>query len=202
VDLPRRADRPGAAGQAAHQVLGLPAAASGLHHDGFVARPPAGARPCGKSPQPPRDPGAHRIPAAYLPCWPASARSSTMPVPMNRDALHAAVWGLVVTAVLAALIVIGSRNLAHFDAALVAYTSSILFATFGLTYRYAMWLRRPPTAVYWRRGWQAFFRRGFRLRNAFTWVGRVASEILANRMILRRGRMRGVTHLLIMWGCL
>ncbi|HLU67561.1 MAG TPA: hypothetical protein VKZ63_14865 [Kofleriaceae bacterium] len=121
---------------------------------------------------------------------------------MNRDALHAAVWGLVVTAVLAALIVIGSRNLAHFDAALVAYTSSILFATFGLTYRYAMWLRRPPTAVYWRRGWQAFFRRGFRLRNAFTWVGRVASEILANRMILRRGRMRGVTHLLIMWGCL
>ena len=60
---------------------------------------------------------------------------------------------------LGVLIVVGSRNLAHFDAALVAYTFAVLFATFGLTYRYAMWLMRPPTAVYWRRGWQAFFRR-------------------------------------------
>jgi hypothetical protein len=46
------------------------------------------------------------------------------------------------------LIVIGSRHLAHFDAALVAYTAAVLFATFGLTYRYTMWLQRPPTAVY------------------------------------------------------
>ena len=29
--------------------------------------------------------------------------------------------------------------------------------TFGITYRYAMWLQRPPTRMYWRRGWQAFF---------------------------------------------
>jgi uncharacterized membrane protein YozB (DUF420 family) len=55
----------------------------------------------------------------------------------------AVAWGLAVTLLLAVLIVIGSRNLAHFDAALVAYTASILFATFGLTYRYTMWLQRP-----------------------------------------------------------
>ncbi len=54
-------------------------------------------------------------------------------------------WGIGATAALGALIVAGSRNLAHFDAALVAYTFSVLFATFGLTYRYAMWLKRPPT---------------------------------------------------------
>src|SRR5690606_25466025 len=74
----------------------------------------------------------------------------------GREAARATGWGLAVTLVLAALIVVGSRNLAHFDAALVAYTFAVLFATFGLTYRYAMWLQRPPTAVYWRRGWQAF----------------------------------------------
>jgi hypothetical protein len=121
---------------------------------------------------------------------------------MPREALRAAVIGILVTLVLGALIIVGSRNLAHFDAALVAYTFAVLFATFGLTYRYAMWLQRPPTAMYWRRGWQAFLRRGWRLRNAVTWVRRLVSDILANRMIVRRDRMRGLTHLLIMWGCL
>lgn len=121
---------------------------------------------------------------------------------MNPSVARATSWGLAVTLVLAVLIVVGSRNLSHFDAALVAYTSSILFATFGLTYRYAMWLQRPPTAVYWRRGWQAFFKKGWRLRNAGMGVQRFTSEVLANRFILRRSRLRGITHLLIMWGCL
>lgn len=120
---------------------------------------------------------------------------------MTSDTLRAAAAGLVVTFVLAALIVFGSRNLAHFDAALVAYTFAILFATFGVAYRYAMWLARPPTAAYWRRGWQAFVRRGFRLRNLYTWMVRLASEIAGNDFILARGKLRGLTHLLIMWGC-
>jgi len=121
---------------------------------------------------------------------------------MTREVKVAAAWGLGVTVSLCALILLGSRNLSHFDAALVAYTFSVLFASFGLTYRYAMWLQRPPTAMYWRRGWQAFFQRGFRLRNASTWVRRVGSEILANRLIFARGRVRGLTHMLIMWGCI
>ena len=121
---------------------------------------------------------------------------------MTREVRKATGWGLAVTAVLAVLIVIGSRNLAHFDAALVAYTFAVLFATFGLTYRYTMWLQRPPTGLYWRRGWQAFFKRGFRMRNVGVWARRVGSEVLANRFIFRRSRLRGLTHLLIMWGCL
>ncbi len=103
---------------------------------------------------------------------------------------------------LGGLILVGSRNLSHFDAALVAYTFAILFATFGLTYRYSMWLSRPPTALYWRRGWQAFWRRGARVQNARFWLWRVAKDVLANRFIVRRDRLRGWTHLLIMWGCL
>jgi hypothetical protein len=67
---------------------------------------------------------------------------------MRREVVTATVWGVSVTLILAGLIVIGSRHLAHFDAALVAYTAAVLFATFGLTYRYTMWLQRPPTAVY------------------------------------------------------
>ena len=121
---------------------------------------------------------------------------------MKPEVRKAAGWGLGVTLVLAALIVIGSRNLAHFDAVLVGYTFSVLFATFGLTYRYTMWLQRPSTALYWRRGWQAFFKRGFRRRNVGTWFKRVGSEVMANRFIFKRSRLRGLTHMLIMWGCI
>ncbi len=121
--------------------------------------------------------------------------------PKTGAVARAAGWALALTSLLAVAIVVGSRDLAHFDAALVAYTFSVLFATFGLTYRYAMWLQRPPTAVYWRRGWAAFFRRGWLLRNVFTAARRVISEILVNSFILRRSKLRGITHLLIMWGC-
>jgi hypothetical protein len=109
---------------------------------------------------------------------------------------------LLVAGTLAALIVTGSRNLAHFDAALVGYTFASLFAAFAVAYRYAMWLQRPPTAVYWRRGWEAFFHRGHRIRNlAVRWPTRVVSDFGLNRFILHRGRLRWLAHWLIMWGC-
>src|SRR5262249_6961266 len=84
---------------------------------------------------------------------------------MSRAHWNAALWGILVTAALTLLIVAGSRNLAHFDAALVGYTFATLFAAFGITYRYAMWLQRLPTALYWRRGWQLFLRPHFLGRN-------------------------------------
>src|SRR5688572_5887923 len=121
---------------------------------------------------------------------------------LEGEGRRATAWGLGVTALLAALFVVGSRNLAHFDAALVAYTFAVLFATFGLTYRYVMWLQRPPTALYWRRGFQAFFRRGSRSKNVGRWFQRMGSEVAANRFIFRRSWLRGLAHLLIMWGCL
>ena len=97
---------------------------------------------------------------------------------------------------------VGSRNLAHFDAALVGYTFATLFATFGITYRYAMWIDRPPTRLYWRRGWQAFFARGFRASNAARLGQRAGVEVAANRFIFKRSALRGLAHWLIMWGCI
>jgi hypothetical protein len=120
---------------------------------------------------------------------------------VSGDVLRALAWATAVTGLLGVLILVGSRNLAHFDAALVAYTFSIAFATFGLTYRYTMWLSRPPTARYWRRGWQAFVRGDHRLKNIGSWISRVTQDVLMNRFIVHRGKLRGLTHLLIMWGC-
>ncbi|HEY6931534.1 MAG TPA: MFS transporter [Thermoanaerobaculia bacterium] len=111
-------------------------------------------------------------------------------------------WAFLTTGVVTLLIVLGSRNLERFDAALVAYTFATLFAVFGLTFRYAVWLQRPSTAVYWRRGWQVFFRRRDLLRNSGIWVRRVTGEFAANDFIWRRGWVRGATHMLLMWGCI
>ena len=117
------------------------------------------------------------------------------------EVVKASVWGLLATFILAGLIIIGSRNLSHFDAALLGYTFATLFATFGITYRYAMWLQRPPTAVYWKRGWQVFFKRGYRGANFGNWFKRVINDIAFNRFIFHRGAHRWLAHWLIMWGC-
>jgi hypothetical protein len=112
------------------------------------------------------------------------------------------VTALLFAAVLAALIVFGSRRLAHFDAALVAYTFATLFATFGVAYRYAMWLQRPPTRMYWRRGWQTLGHPRLLVANVVEIGRRLVREVAANRFIFKRGRFRGLAHMCIMWGCL
>jgi uncharacterized membrane protein (DUF441 family) len=121
---------------------------------------------------------------------------------MNREVIKATAWGTAFTLLLAVLIVVGSRNLAHFDAALVGYTFAVLFATFGITYRYAMWLQRPPTAMYWKRGWQVFLQPRHLLKNIAEWFTRVPTEFGMNLFIFRRNRLRWSAHILIMWGCI
>ncbi len=120
---------------------------------------------------------------------------------MKKEIIKSTAWGVFATVILGIFIILGSRNLSHFDAALVAYTFAILFATFGLTYRYSMWLQRPPTALYWKRGWQVFFKRGYLLMNIRSWFKRVTEDIILNRFIWQREKMRGLAHNLIMWGC-
>ena len=121
---------------------------------------------------------------------------------MTKESFKAGAWGSALTLIVAVLIVLGSRNLAHFDAALVGYTFAVLFATFGITYRYAMWLQRPPTALYWKRGWQVFLRPRHLARNIGEWFARITREFAMNLFILRRGKARWGAHMLIMWGCI
>jgi hypothetical protein len=123
-------------------------------------------------------------------------------MPIARERVRAGGWGLLMSSLLALLIIVGSRALEHFDAALVGYTFATLFAAFGITYRYAMWLQRPPTRLYWRRGWQVFARPSHIGSNLRELLRRFALEFALNRFIFRRGRTRGLAHWLIMWGCI
>src|SRR5262245_15768277 len=70
------------------------------------------------------------------------------------DRLRAGAWATMWTSLLAAAIVVGSRNLDNFDPALVCYTFAVVFATWGVVYHYRVWLDKPPTKLYWRQGWR------------------------------------------------
>src|SRR5262245_36287146 len=93
----------------------------------------------------------------------------TRPETLDRRALA---WGVVAVVVAIVLVVLGSAGLRWFDAALVGYLFGTLFAIFGVTYRYTVWLQRPPTARLHRRGWQALRRRDLRAGNARMVPGR------------------------------
>lgn len=121
---------------------------------------------------------------------------------MTREQRMAVITGLMAAGGLAVAIFVGSRNLRHIDAALVGYTFACLFAAFGLGYRYSMWVQRPPTRRYWRRGWQSFLRKGHFWRSLKSFVARFVGMFLLNLFIWRRSPSRGLTHLLIMWGCI
>jgi protein-S-isoprenylcysteine O-methyltransferase Ste14 len=75
--------------------------------------------------------------------------------------LRALAFATAVTLILVLAFVVGSRNLQNFDAALVAYLFGTLFAAFGIAYRYAVWLQRPPTWRYFVRTWELLFSRQF-----------------------------------------
>ena len=114
---------------------------------------------------------------------------------------RAATWGVVAVLVAVAIAVLGSGNLRWFDAALVGYLFGTLFAIFAVVYRYLIWLRRPPTAVLNRRGWEAFRRPGRRARNAAALPGLVVTNLLVQSFIRGRSRTRWLAHQLVFWGC-
>jgi len=120
---------------------------------------------------------------------------------MEREQWKAGLTGLTVAGLLGVAIFVGSSNLRHIDAALVGYTFACLFAAFGLGYRYSMWLQRPATRVYWRRGWQSFLRPGRVVPRLSGFLRRFVDTFILNGFIWRRNKSRGIAHLLIMWGC-
>lgn len=117
------------------------------------------------------------------------------------DKVRAGAWATLWTGVLVAAIVLGSRNLQNFDPALVIYTFAIIFATWGVIYHYSVWIRKPPTYVYWQRGWQLFRERGI-FRSFGQIVTLVGTHLLSQTFIAKRSRLRWAMHQLIFWGCL
>src|SRR6185437_6801419 len=104
------------------------------------------------------------------------------------DRVRAGVTATLVTAILVAAIVVGSRNLQNFDPALVVYTFATIFATWGVVYHYNVWLRKPPTRVYWERGWQLFLQQGM-VRNLMRVSALGIRYLLGQGFIRKRSRL-------------
>lgn len=117
------------------------------------------------------------------------------------DSIRAGAWATTWTALLVAAIVVGSRSLENFDPALVVYTFAVIFAAWGVIYHYHVWIQKPPTKVYWRRGWQLFWQRG-PLRGLGRIVITAGTHIFAQTFIGKRSRLRWLMHQFIFWGCL
>lgn len=126
-----------------------------------------------------------------------------LPADLRRttDRLRAGAWATLWTALLIAAIVVGSRNLQNFDPALVIYTFAVIFAAWGVVYHYNVWLEKPPTRIYWDRGWELFRRQGV-LRSLGRVVSLAVTHLAAQRFIARRSRLRWWMHQFLFWGCL
>ena len=115
--------------------------------------------------------------------------------------LHPTLVGIAASTILTILVIVGSRNLEHFDSALFGYTIASIVAFGAIFFRYAVWLSRPATRAYFMRGLQLFFSRRKLTANSKSAVRTIFGNILEQRFIFKRGTRRWLMHFLIMWGC-
>lgn len=137
----------------------------------------------------------------FLPRQEALERALPPELTRTADRLRAGAWATLSMAILVAAIVVGSRNLQNFDPALVIYTFATVFATWGVTYHYCVWLQKPPARVYWERGWQMFRQQGI-LSGLWRVMRLAVSHLAAQGFIRQRSRLRWWMHQFIFWGCL
>ncbi|MFC1420996.1 MFS transporter [Streptacidiphilus cavernicola] len=104
--------------------------------------------------------------------------------------------------VLVVAIVLGSRGLRDFDSALIPYTVATVFLTFGVAYRYLVWISAPAARRMFRKGLGTVFSwRNF--RRAPTALPRMAATYLGfQRFLGARSHARWIAHQAMFWGCL
>jgi hypothetical protein len=108
--------------------------------------------------------------------------------------------GLGAMVLLALLIMLGSRMLAHFDPALTGYAIASLFAAFAVGFHYGTWLMRPSTRIMWRRSWQFFL--SWNNFKRYFWVIPVTffRNLLFQTFIRKRSWQRWIMHQCLFWG--
>jgi hypothetical protein len=122
--------------------------------------------------------------------------------PTAVDYRRPTVFGILASALLTALVIVGSRQLEHFDSALFGYTVASIVALGAIVFRYTVWLQRPATRAYWLRGWKLFRERDKLLKNTTNAAETIGLNLIGQRFIFKRGFMRWLMHFLIMWGCI
>jgi hypothetical protein len=108
----------------------------------------------------------------------------------------------IATAALLLAIYVGSGRFAHVDPALLGYLGATVAAFAGATYRASAFWRRPPSAFY-ARALGDTLRRALRRPSELRAVLRAAaSDLVVQRFVARRSRVRWIGHLLLSLGTL
>jgi nitrate reductase gamma subunit len=129
---------------------------------------------------------------------------------------NASISGLLLALLVATSMFAGSNGLAHFDAALTGYALTSLLAAFAVGYRFTVWAQRPPSRMYFKRGFELSFKRaapasasaaqtptgGLPLPyGAGTLASALARNFVAQDFIRRRSSYRWIMHLCLSGGC-
>lgn len=98
------------------------------------------------------------------------------------------------------MVFFGSRKLQNFDAALITYLFGTVFAFFGIVYRYSVWLQRPPTWIYFKRG-IIYLITGKVISHFWFATKETVENIAIQKFIYQRGKYRWIAHFMIAAGC-
>jgi hypothetical protein len=120
----------------------------------------------------------------------------------REDVARATATGVFTAGLILAGIYVGSRRFRDFDVALIPYAGASVFSAFGLGYRYSMWLTKPPTRLYWWRGWRVFLAPTRLPRNLARLLSLFLLNIVAQRFIEKRSPLRWAAHWCLFWGCM
>jgi NNP family nitrate/nitrite transporter-like MFS transporter len=133
---------------------------------------------------------------------------------VNRSDPKALLAGVTLAALVAAGIVIGSNALKHFDAALTGYAIGSLLTAFAVGSRFMTWAQRPPSRMYFVRGFQLLFSRAgavpsesatpsvTRMPHGTGTLGyALARNFVGQEFIRQRGGFRWIMHLCLSGGC-
>ncbi|WP_404814006.1 MFS transporter [Kitasatospora fiedleri] len=150
--------------------------------------PPAEGRPTGGGPG-----GGDLGPGGVAPVAPSPGSATVV-----RASVVAAAAGVV----LVVAIVLGSRGLRDFDSALVPYAVASVFLTFGVVYRYVVWVSAPAARRLFVQGWKAALSWENLKRSPAALPRMIATYLGFQKFLGARSHARWAAHQLIFWGCL
>ncbi|WP_254898402.1 MFS transporter [Kitasatospora sp. NA04385] len=99
-------------------------------------------------------------------------------------------------------IVLGSRLLRDFDSALVPYAVASVFLTFGVVYRYVVWVSAPAARRLFVQGWKSALSWENLKRSPAALPKMAATYLGFQKFLGARSHARWAAHQLIFWGCL
>ncbi|MFJ6757558.1 MFS transporter [Streptomyces sp. NPDC091273] len=150
---------------------------------------------------PPPPPGAAGA-AGAAETQPDPARPPSEPGARRSVTARATLAGTVVSLLLVAAIVLGSRLLRDFDSALLPYAVATVFLAFGVAYRYTVWVSAPAARRLFEKGFGSFLSAD-NFRKAPTALPKMIATYLGFQKFLgARSRGRWIAHQFIFWGCL